>query len=753
MNAQSPDRHRFAVSRRVRSRFLRSCLAIIAGAVLLFVSSPASAQVPRVLPEGELPKDVRLEPLKDLDGYFPFAVPETREAWEARSAQVRRQLLVALGLWPMPTRTPLNAVIHGKVGRDDYTVEKVYFESFPGFYVTGNLYRPKKGMDKKPGVLCPHGHWSNGRFTDAGVDAVRRDIVNGAERFEEGGRSPLQARCVQLARMGCVVFHYDMIGYADSQQISFDIAHRFAKQRPEMNAAENWGLFSPQAESHLQSIMGMQAYGSIRALDFLTSLPDVDPERIAVTGASGGGTQTFVLCAIDPRPAVAIPAVMVSTAMQGGCTCENCSLLRVGTGNVEIAALFAPKPQLVTAADDWTKEMETKGFPELQRLYGLMGAEDKVALKALTHFGHNYNYVSRAAMYSWVDRQFELGLPEPIVEEDYHRLSRDEMSVWNADHPRPEGGDEFERKLLRWWTDDARKQIEAVVPGEGRPLEAYRELVGAGHEAIIGRTLPSASDIVQDGEDGADGDGYKEYVVEFANERHGEWLPAVVLVPLESEKQHAVIWLTGKGKAGLYGDDGKPRPAVRRLLDAGVGVMGADLFMQGEFLADGKPITQTRRVGNPREAAGYTFGYNHSLFAQRVHDVLTIVASLRDEEEKPLRIDLVGVEGAGPLVAAACPLAREVLHGAAIDTGGFRFGKVSDLHDVNFLPGGAKYGDVPGMLSLAAPMKLWIAGEGKELPKIVESTYRAAGAPDAVTTFDGKSEEAADAAVTWLLRQ
>src|SRR5436853_101375 len=147
-------------------------------------------------------------------------------------------------------------------------------------------------------------------------------------------------RCVQLARMGCVAFFYDMIGYADSQQISQQIAHGFAKQRPEMNAAENWGLFSPQAETHLQSVMGLQTWDSIRALDFLASLPDVDPERIGVTGASGGGTQTFILCALDPRPAVAFPAVMVSTAMQGGCTCENASLLRVDTGNIEIQGLI-----------------------------------------------------------------------------------------------------------------------------------------------------------------------------------------------------------------------------------------------------------------------------------------------------------------------------------------------------------------------------------------------------------------------------
>ena len=150
--------------------------------------------------------------------------------------------------------------------------------------------------------------------------------------------------------------------------------------------------------------MGLQTWNSIRALDFLTSLPDVDPAKIGVTGASGGGTQTFILGAIDDRPAVAFPAVMVSTAMQGGCVCENCSYLRIGTGNVEIAGLFAPKPLAMSAANDWTMDIETKGFPELKKLYALYGVEDKVLAKAWPEFGHNYNQVAREMMYNWFNK-------------------------------------------------------------------------------------------------------------------------------------------------------------------------------------------------------------------------------------------------------------------------------------------------------------------------------------------------------------
>src|SRR5439155_22442626 len=143
----------------------------------------------RALPEGKLPDDVRLQPLKDLDGYFPLTPPTSKAAWEKRAERVRRQILVAEGLWPMPTKTPLNAVIHGRIDRPEYTVEKVFFESAPGFFVTGNLYRPAKINGKAPGVLFAHGHWKDARLSESGDAELFREIANGEERFVEGGRS------------------------------------------------------------------------------------------------------------------------------------------------------------------------------------------------------------------------------------------------------------------------------------------------------------------------------------------------------------------------------------------------------------------------------------------------------------------------------------------------------------------------------------------------------------------------------------
>ncbi len=472
--------------------------------------------------------DIRLAPPKDLDGYFPWSPPATKEAWDARAQAVREQLLVSLGLWPMPSKGPVAAEVFGMVDGGDYTVEKVILDAAPGFYVTGNLYRPKgAAAGKRPGVLCPHGHWPDGRFMDAGEAAAKKEVAAGAETFVEAARNPLQARCVHLARSGCVVFHYDMLGYADSVQVGMELAHKFAKQRPEMNASEGWGLFSPQAEGWLQSVMGLQAWNSIRALDFLESLPDVDPQRLACTGASGGGTQTFVLGAIDPRPAALFPAVMVSTAMQGGCTCENCSGLRVGTGNVEFAALAAPKPVGLTAADDWTKEMATKGFPQLKEHWTRLGAPDNVALFARLDFGHNYNGVSRAAMVGWFNKHLRLGLTDDqLKEREFKRLTREDLTVWDADHPAPTGdnvGPAFERRLLRAWKDDAERQ-----------LERQPEALATGWRVILGRTLEeTGTKFGWDGKAAAktDAGDWTELRGPVVNATHGEEVSAVFLHP------------------------------------------------------------------------------------------------------------------------------------------------------------------------------------------------------------------------------
>ncbi len=709
---------------------------------LLILPLLATCESLHALPLGQTPDDIRLGPLKDLNGYFPFTPPKTLAEWRHRVKYLRERMLVALGLAPMPTKTPLHAVIHGKLDFGDYTVEKVFFESMPGFYVTGSLYRPKTN-GKHPAVLSPHGHWPGGRFMDAGADAVKANIESGAERFKEGGRSPLQARCVELARMGCVVFLYDMIGYADSMQIPYEIAHGFNKQRSEMNTLKNWGLFSPQADAHLQSVMGLQTWDSIRSLDFLESLPDVDSKRIAVTGASGGGTQTFILCAIDPRPSVAFPAVMVSTAMQGGCTCENACDLRIGTSNVEFAALFAPKPLGMTAANDWTKEMPTKGYPELKQLYVMYGMPVNVQLWPFLQFGHNYNMVSREAMYSWLNEHLHLNINKPIEEKDYHLLSPQELTVWDVRHPSPNGGEEFERRLLTWWNADCKKTLNRSVSDE----ESFRREYGGPIRAIIGRTMDDAGSVEWIPNSRERNDSYAMTAGLIRNVTYHEELPTLLLIP-DIVKRTPVIWVDSFGKSGVLSKNGNPSDSSQKLLNAGVPVIGVDLMYQGEFLKDGEQVTKQRVVSNDRDDAAYTYGYNDSLFAQRVHDILTTIRFVQNEFHVS-RVDMAGLNGGGLWVGAACAVANGSIDAAAVDTGGFRFDHLLDFRDPNFLPGGAKYGDLPGMIALHSPYPLWLGGENSDGVAFIQRQYIHHNSKR-FTVYQGEMERMNESAVNWL---
>jgi dienelactone hydrolase len=683
---------------------------------------------------GVLARDSRLDPPKDLHGYFPFNPPSALKEWQERKSSLRRQILVSQGLWPMPSKTPLNAVIHGRIEADTYSVEKVFFESSPGFFVTGNLYRPKQVSGKVPGILFAHGHWQDARLSILPDEKVRHEISIGAERFENGGKSVFQSLCVQLARMGCVVWQWDMISDSDSIQIPRSVVHSFAKQRPEMNTLEDWGFYSAQAESHLQSIMGLQTWNAVRSLDFLLTLPEVDSDRIAMTGASGGATQTMLLAAIDDRVKLSFPCVMVSTAMQGGCTCENASLLRINTGNVEFAALFAPKPQGMNTANDWTKELAVKGFPELQKLYGLHNAADKVFLLRGEHFLHNYNAVTRSAFYTFVDKHFQLRGTAPVIERDFNPLPRESLSVWDAAHPAPKAADpQFERELLRWFTRDAQNQIASAASAKDGIESTLRPAL----KTIIGRDYNEvgAMDWILSAK--IDKGKYSEITGTLVNRKHQEEVALLWLAP-KHWNGTATLWLDDCGKSAAHD------PAALRLVESGVAVFGADLLRQSPT-----PVTQTPVVANLREFAGYTHGYNHSLFAQRTHDVLSIIGYLRNSSPNtiptPSRVLVAAWGSTGPIALCARVIAGVAIDKLAVDTNGFRFAKILDYRDPMFLPGGAKYLDLPGIISLNAPYPTWIAGEGRN-PNTLGADFRE------LTPFLGQHEAKSLSAAEWLLR-
>ena len=293
--------------------------------------------------------------------------------WKVRAAAVRKQILLGSKLSPLPKRTPLNPIIKNKREYNGYTVETVSFEARPGFFVYGNMYRPLGHKGKMPGVLCPHGHFR-------GAEGARQ-------------RPSQQHRCATLARMGAVVFSYDMIGFGDSKHLGWN-------------------------HNHPQSLT-LQTWSSIRAVDFLETIPEVDTKRIGVTGCSGGGTQTFLLAAIDDRVTVSVPVVMVSANFFGGCNCESGMPIHktknLETNNAEIAALVTPRPlKLISVGGDWTKNTPKVEYPFIRSIYKYYGAEANVENSHFPKEDHGYQESKRQAMYPFMVKHLRLN-PEGVL--------------------------------------------------------------------------------------------------------------------------------------------------------------------------------------------------------------------------------------------------------------------------------------------------------------------------------------------------
>ncbi len=372
-----------------------------------------------------------------------FAPPASTSlgAWKVRAAYLKEHILASAGLLPLPEKTPLNPVVFGEVAHDDYTVSKVYFESLPGFYVTGNLYKPS-GAGPFPGILSPHGHWTYGRLENTDVASV-------------------PGRAINLARQGFVVFTYDMIGYNDSRQLP----HTFGGRREAL-----WGL----------TLAGLQLWNSIRAIDFFETLSYVRRDAIGATGASGGGTQTFLLAAVDERIAAAAPVNMISLHMQGGCLCENIPGLRLDTTNVEIASTIAPRPLLmVSATGDWTTNTLELEYPAVRGVYRLFDAEDRVH-GVRFEAPHNYNRNSREAMYVWMARWLQ-NAPRDVKRTE-RNFSVDPLPDMLVFHQRslPKEAVTVEQ-LTENWIAAARRQLSDAPPDT--LWRALQHALGIPHES------------------------------------------------------------------------------------------------------------------------------------------------------------------------------------------------------------------------------------------------------------------------------
>ncbi|WP_435015813.1 alpha/beta hydrolase family protein [Tundrisphaera sp. TA3] len=612
------------------------------------------------------PDDPRRTTARTNEEGADFRPPATASAWHDRARAVRERLRVALGLWPMLPKTDLHPKVYGTIEREGYAIDKVVLETLPGFYLAGNLFRPTGGPAGKrhPVILSPHGHAEAGRVND-----------------------DTQARCAHWAKLGAVVFLYDMVGYADSKPFG----HAFLDDR-----LARWGL----------SLATLQTWNSIRALDWVSTRPDVDPAKVGVTGESGGGTQTFLLTALDDRVKVAAPVVMVSEAFQGGCTCENAAGLRIGTDNVEIAALAAPRPmKLVGATGDWTARTMTIAYPNLQMIYALTGATDRVSADVFD-FPHNYNQTSRNAVYPFMGRWL-LGITDPastLEKEPRVEKPEDLYAYDGKDHPYPADAktpEQLEAALIGVLGG----QLDRLAPGADPTLwEGARAVLATAHRVRVGIEPPAPRDIAIREVRRAERDGAAILHSTVGRAATGERIPVVRITPPRADGRVTVV-ATGRGKAGLIGADGRFSPQVRALLDRGQIVVGYDPFQIGESRDPMDPA-------EGRPAVKYLTTYNPSLAGDRMQDLATVVAwarSLPDVRE----VNLVAGGEDGPLALLARPLLG-MLGRTAVDLDGFDYGDGSASVPPGLdLPGVLQFGGLKAAAALAAPAPLRITGAGK----------------------------------------
>ena len=564
------------------------------------------------------------EAVRDLNTLRTFPKIESRAEWKDRAAEIREHVQFATGLWPLPPRTPLNDRIFGRLERDGYSVEKVYFETYPGFFLAGNLYRPLgKGIGPFPAILNPHGHWKNGRMADEELGSIA-------------------ARCISFARQGMVAFSYDMVGYNDTVQVD----HKFASDPKNLL----WNI----------SLMGLQTWNSIRALDFLESLPDVDRKRLACTGESGGGTQTFILGAIDDRLAAQAPIVMVSHSMQGGCLCENAPGLRVDYSNMEIAAAPAPRPQImVSATGDWTrKTMEVEG-PSIEKIYELFRAEDRFDY-AIFDYPHNYNKETREAVYAalgkWLLKETDAS---KLKEQAYTKEPDAELRVF-PEGKLPQGAlkePEFIESLVRIYS----QQLEEMRPRDRKSLKKWKEQMEPAWEHALqlqhvsGKVPVSAGDSV-----------------------------TLRRTPDDTEVSFQLFEPKGKTKFVVLDTSAQVDDALKEKISARGGAVA---------------LLKSKSPGSEDQFKNYFHTYNRTYVQDRAADIKVALNYLRDRYSGD-KIILRGEGDAALACLAAAPLASAVV----VNCGGMDESKDEDLLKPQFFfPGSRHLGSIQGILALAAP--------------------------------------------------
>jgi cephalosporin-C deacetylase-like acetyl esterase len=396
-----------------------------------------------------------------LDAQFLDGIA-SRQQWEARRPELRQQYFEMLGLWPLPERTPLNAQVTGTIEREEgFRVEKLHFQSRPHLYVTGNLYLPKDARPgaKLPGVLYLCGHSGRGR---------------------DGNKPAFQHHGMWFATHGYVCLIIDSLQLGEIAGIHHG-TYRY----------DRWWW---QARGYAPS--AVECWNGIRALDYLQSRPEVDPDRLAVTGISGGGAASFWIAAADERVKVAVPVsgmgdledYVGEKTVNGHCDC----MFLINTFQWPwtcIAALIAPRPLLFENSGHdplFPMNGNDRIRARLERLYGFYtNRTEELFDIGITPGGHSDNPELRLMAYRWITWHLQ-GSNSPVTEPQLPTFQGQQLRAFPGELP----ADELNTKIDELFVPMATNSLPQTV----EEFQSWRQNRLAELRRIVFRSLPEKTE-------------------------------------------------------------------------------------------------------------------------------------------------------------------------------------------------------------------------------------------------------------------
>jgi dienelactone hydrolase len=614
----------------------------------------------------------------------------TAAAVEHEQRGAREKLRRALG--EFPARTPLRAVTTGKLVRSGYTVEKVIFESLPRYYVTANVYVPERSKPPFPAVVCPVGHWGNGKA------------------FED-----YQRLGIYLARRGFLVLVYDSPGQGERLQHYNPVVGRSLVDPGGSTffVTIEHGLAGAQSMLTQRSFAQRMVWDGVRAIDYLEERGDVDRRRIACSGTSGGGLQTEVLSAVDQRIQVSIPVCY------GGCAPDTPTAPGLGIADIDL--LIAPRPLLMVEATGDARAgvlAKQQRHEAVTRAYGVLGAGDRTRF-LIAEEPHGYGASIRQEAYKWLSRWWrsESPAPESLVEAPAPLEPESALNCTTTGQIRTALGGENVLSLSRAEPRMERPGPPATREGWTRWRDELKKTV-AGR---IGCTLPARASNARVLARADKGTFTLEKTVFYSEPEI--FVSGLLLVPKTKGPRPAIVFVPEEGNNG-----GAVEAYLRPLAEAGFLVLSIDPRGMGETAPSASSAQRNYRGFMQDGEVGWFYQAlrsGNTLVGLRTRDVLAAVEYLLSRAEvDPRRISAIG-HGPGGLLALYAAALDERIRAAAVTGGLLSYAAIleSELftHRIGvFVPGVLRHFDLPDVAGLVAPRGLLLLNAVDQLHRRVE---------------------------------